>query len=515
MPAKPTIEQLHAVAKTYNMHLSDADLESFTGLMSAAFESYRRIDQLTEPALAVHYPRTGGYRPSAEENPLNAWYQKCSIKGAPTGILAGKRIAIKDNVCVAGIPMMNGSSVLEGYVPEFDATIVTRILDAGGEIVGKAVCEHLCFSGGSHTSDTGPVLNPHDHTRSAGGSSSGSAALVVAGECDMAIGGDQGGSIRIPGAWCGAYGLKPTYGLVPYTGVFPIELTLDHTGPIAASTRDVAQLLEAIAGEDGLDPRQQNVRVEAYTQALINDTEGLRVGIVTEGFGWPGLSEQDVDELVEASAQRFTQLGSQVSKISIPMHRDGIHIWDGIAVEGATMLMVSGNSMGTNWKGHYSTSLLDVYARGRITRADDLSDTVKLVVLLGQYMQDRYHGRYYAKAQNLARILTKAYDDALQSVDLLVMPTLPMKATKIPPADAPREEKVARALEMIANTCPFDVTGHPAMTIPCGLSQGLPVGMMLVGRKWNDATVLRAAHAFERISGYVVRPQQTPAVVVQ
>ena len=179
------------------------------------------------------------------------------------------------------------------------------------------------------------------------------------------------------------------------------------------------------------------------------------------------------------------------------------------------MLMVSGNSMGTNWKGHYSTSLLDVYARGRITRADDLSDTVKLVVLLGQYMQDHYHGRYYAKAQNLARILTKAYDDALQSVDLLVMPTLPMKATLIPPAGTPREEKVARALEMIANTCPFDVTGHPAMTIPCGLSQGLPVGMMLVGRKWNDATVLRAAHAFEQISGYVMHPQQAPAVAGQ
>ena len=179
------------------------------------------------------------------------------------------------------------------------------------------------------------------------------------------------------------------------------------------------------------------------------------------------------------------------------------------------MLMVRGNSMGTNWKGHYSTSLLDAYARGRITRADDLSDTVKLVVLLGQYMQDRYHGRYYAKAQNLARTLTKAYDDALQSVDLLVMPTLPMKATRIPPADAPREERVARALEMIANTCPFDVTGHPAMTIPCGLSHGLPVGMMLVGRKWNEATVLRAAHAFERISGYVVRPQQAPAIAGQ
>src|SRR6266496_1395164 len=216
MPTKPTIEQLREIAHMYAMHMSDADLESFRGLMNAIFESYRRIDQLTEPALPVHYARTRGYRPTAEENPLNAWYQKCSIKGAASGPL-----------------------VLEGYVPEFDATIVTRILDAGGEIVGKAVCESLCFSGSSFTADTGPVLNPHHPAYSAGGSSSGSAALVVAGECDMAIGGDQGGSISIPSAWCGAYALKPTYGLVPYTGVFPIEMTLDHTGPIAATTADV------------------------------------------------------------------------------------------------------------------------------------------------------------------------------------------------------------------------------------------------------------------------------------
>src|SRR5437588_9914412 len=258
MPAKPTIEQLRETAQTYDLHLSDADLESFASLMSATFESYRRIDQLPEPALTVRYPRSGGYRPSAEENPLNAWYQKCSIKGASTGILAGKRIAIKDNVCVAGVPMMNGASVLEGYTPEIDATVVTRILDAGGTILGKSVCENLCFSGGSHTSDTGPVRNPHDPARSTGGSSSGSAALVAAGEVDVAIGGDQGGSIRIPSCWCGVYGLKPTHGLVPYTGVFPIELTLDHTGPIAGSVADVALLLEAIAGPDGLDPRQAN-----------------------------------------------------------------------------------------------------------------------------------------------------------------------------------------------------------------------------------------------------------------
>src|SRR6266487_5768756 len=397
MPAKPTIGQLREIAHMYGMHMSDADLESFRGLMNAIFESYRRIDQLTEPALPVQYARTRGYRPSAEENPLNAWYQKCSIQGAASGPLAGKRIAIKDNVCVAGVPMMNGSSLLEGYVPEFDATIVTRILDAGGEIIGKAVCENLSSSGSSFTADTGPVLNPHHPAYSAGGSSSGSAALVVAGECDMAIGGDQGGSITIPSCWCGAYGLKPTYGLVPYTGIFPIELTLDHTGPIAATAADVALLLEVIAGEDGRDPRQKDVRAQVYTSALRNDTKDIHIGIVREGFGWPGFSEEDVDEMVQAAAQRLSETGSQISTLSIPMHRDGKHIWQVIMAEGAATLMVRGNAMGTNWKGQYTLSLLDAYANGRTSRADDFFDTLKLVTLLGQYMQDSYHGRYYAK----------------------------------------------------------------------------------------------------------------------
>jgi amidase len=496
---KPPLDELQRIARSYGLKMSAEDLTSFRGLMDGVLASYRRLDQFAEPTLPVKYPRTAGYRPPASENRLNAWYWKCSIKGAPSGSLAGKKIAIKDNVCVAGIPMMNGSAVLEGYVPDVDATIVTRILDAGGEIVGKAVCEHLCFSGGSHTSDTGPVLNPHDPKRSAGGSSSGSAALVVARECDMAIGGDQGGSIRIPSSYSGAVGHKPTYGLVPYTGVFPIELTLDHTGPIARSAADCALLLEAIAGLDGLDPRQSDaLRTESYTKALTGDARGIRIGIVREGFGWPN-SEPDVDKMVQESAQRLSGAGAVVTEVSVPLHRDGVHIWNAIAVEGATMLMVSGNSMGTNWKGHYTTSLLDFYARSRRGRANDLSETVKLVVLLGQYMQDNYHGRYYAKAQNLARVLREAYDEAFRNVDLLAMPTLPLKATPLPAANATREEYVARALEMITNTCPFDVTGHPAITVPAGISSGLPVGMMLVGRHWEDATVLRVADAFQKL----------------
>jgi amidase len=507
MPVRtPSLDQLSEIALEYGLDMTEADLESFQGLMAGVAASCARLDQLAEPALPVRHPRKPGRRAEPEENPLNAWYWRCSIQGASEGPLMGKRVAIKDNVAVAGVPMMNGTSVLEGYVPEFDATVVARILDAGGEIVGKAVCEHLCFSGSSFTSDTGPVHNPHDPAYSAGGSSSGSAALIVAGECDLAIGGDQGGSVRIPASWSGVYGLKPTYGLVPYTGAFPIELTLDHLGPMAATVHDVALLLDAIAGEDGLDPRQRGVRVDRYVEGLGQSVSGLRVGVVREGFGWEGLSQPDVDEAVRAAAGRFSSLGVAVRDISVPLHTDGIHIWNPIATEGAAMLMVRGNSMGTNWKGHYATSLLDVYARGRLTRADDLSDTVKLVVLAGQYLQDAYHGRYYAKAQNLARTLTAAYDEALRDVDLLLMPTIPHKATRLPGPDATREERVARALEMVPNTAPFDVTGHPAINVPCAMSEGLPVGLMLVGRRWEDATVLRAAAAFEQLGVYQVRP---------
>ena len=507
MVKPPTTEQLREVSAYYNLELSDTDIESFLGLIEGTIASYDRLDQLVEPAPGIRYSRSGGRRPEPEENPLGAWYYRCSIEGAPEGLLAGKRIAIKDNVCVAGVPMMNGTAVLEGYVPETDATIVTRILDAGGEIIGKAVCESLCFSGGSHTSDIGPVLNPHDRSRSAGGSSSGSAALVASGEGDVAIGGDQGGSIRIPASWCGVYGLKPTYGLVPYTGIFPIELTLDHTGPIAASVEDTALMLSAIAGEDGLDPRQKGVEVADYLGDLDGGVEGMKIGVLTEGFGWPDLSEEDVDEAVREASRTFAELGAEVEEVSVPLHRDGIHIWNAIAIEGATALMVDGNSMGNNWEGHYTTSLLDTYARGRITRADDLSETVKLTMLTGRYMTERYHGRYYAKAQNLSRKLAAAYNTAHASYDLLLLPTLPMKATPIPEPDAPREEVVHRSLEMIQNTCPFDVVGYPAMSVPCALSEGLPVGTMLVGKRWDETTILKAARAFEKTGTYTFRPE--------
>ena len=193
-------------------------------------------------------------------------------------------MAVKDNICLAGVPMMNGASTLEGYVPDIDATVVARMLDAGGTIIGKARCENLCFSGGSHTSATGPVHNPHKTGYSAGGSSSGSAALVAAGEVDMAIGGDQGGSIRIPASYCGIYGMKPTYGLVPYTGVFPIEATIDHVGPMTATsptTRCCSKCSPAPTGSTRGRRRQDR---EA-TRRNRRRRQGHAIGVVTEGFG--------------------------------------------------------------------------------------------------------------------------------------------------------------------------------------------------------------------------------------
>jgi amidase len=492
----PTPAQLKVLADDLGFDLSEAELAAFGELIGPSIDAYNAVDRMAQELPPVKYQRSPGYRPSDEENPHGAWYVRTTIEGAPAGKLKGKTIAIKDNVCIADVPMMNGASTLEGYVPDVDATIVTRVLDAGGTILGKAVCEYFCFSGGSHTSASGPVHNPHRRGHSAGGSSSGSAALVAAGEVDMAIGGDQGGSIRIPSSFCGIYGMKPTHGLVPYTGVMPIELTIDHTGPMTATVADNALLLEVLAGPDGLDPRQQGVAADDYTAALDDGAAGLRIALVSEGFGHTN-SEAEVDATVRRAADAFRSLGATVDEVSIPLHKMGQAIWLPVAAEGATAQMMLGNGYGFNWKGLYVTSLLDFHAGWR-DRADELSDSLKLTMLLGYHMIRNYRGYYYAKAQNLARQLGAAYDRVLADHNLLLMPTLPIKATRLPDDDAPIGEIVARALEMIPNTSPFDVTGHPAMSLPCGKVDGLPVGVMLIGRHYAEKTIYRAAHAYEQ-----------------
>jgi len=492
----PTPDQLKRIAEEMNLSLTESDIASFLALMKPSIDGYNVVDQLPDNLPPVKYPRTPGYRPQPEDNAHNAWYYKSKIEGAPQGKLKGKRLVIKDNVMVAGVPMMNGASTLEGYTPEVDATVVTRILDAGGTILGKAHCEYYCLSGGSHTNATGPVHNPYKKGYSAGGSSSGSAVLVALGEADMAIGGDQGGSIRMPASFCGIYGMKPTHGLVPYTGIMPIEIYVDHTGPMTATVKDNALLLEVIAGPDGYDPRQFAPKVHPYTELLGDGAGGLRIGVVKEGFGHPQ-SEAAVDAKVRQAAAHLQRLGAKVTDISIPAHLQAGALWLPIGVEGLTQTMMWGDGYGLSRQDLYVTSLMD-FQRGWRHRADEMSETTKLFTMLGTYIHQHHGSRYYGKAMNITRRLTTAYDTALNDCDLLLMPTTPMKSQPMPGPGAPREEIVGRALEMITNTAPFDITHHPAMAIPCGMIDGLPVSVMLVGKHWDEPTIYRAAYAFEQ-----------------
>ncbi|WP_430231709.1 amidase [Nitrosomonas communis] len=497
----PTTDQIREAAKEVGVSLTDEDVRSYRALIVPHINAYNLVDALPDDLPIIQYPRTSGHAPSVEENSHNAWYVKTSIKGASTGPLKGKRIAIKDNVMVAGVPMMNGSSILEGYIPDVDATVVTRLLDAGAEIIGKTHCESYCISGGSHTCAKGPVHNPHKKGYSAGGSSSGSAVVVALGEADMAIGGDQGGSIRMPSSWSGIYGMKPTYGLVPYTGIMPIEIFVDHTGPMTANVADNALMLEVIAGVDGYDSRQPGTAAKVkYSQRLDGGVKGMKIAMVKEGFARPE-SEAASDAKVKKAAEWLQKLGAQIDEVSIPCHLIAPAIWTPIGVEGITQTMMFGNGYGLSRSDLYITSLISKL-HGWQRRADELSETTKLFTVLGSYIK-KYHGTYYyGKAINLTRRLTAAYDTVLNEYDLLLMPTMPMKATKLPTAEASREEYVARAIEQIGNTCPFNISHHPAMSIPCGIVEDLPIGLMLVGKHFDEATIYQAAYAFEQATDW-------------
>jgi amidase len=497
-PPDPT--EIAQAAEGYGLGLSDGDVKSFSPMVHGLLSSWDAVEELYAQT-APKAPERAWTRPSDTDNPLGAWYVRTEITEGGEGPLAGRTVAIKDNTMVAGVPMMNGSKTLEGFVPTRDATIVSRLLAAGATIAGKAVCEDLCFSGGSHTSRTGPVRNPWDTTRSTGGSSSGSAALVASGDVDLATGGDQGGSIRMPASYTGIVGHKPTHGLVPYTGAFPIEQTIDHVGPMTSTVSDAALVLGVIAGRDGLDPRQPaGLQTEDYLAALGTSAKGLRIGVLTEGFEQAN-ADQGVNDSVRAAIDTLRSAGLSAEDVSIPWHHHGAKIWDVIATEGATAQMVDANGYGMNWQGLYDPELIEYYGNQWRQDPTQFSQTVQLVLLAGRYAINTYQGKHYAMARNLAIELRKAYDAALSEYDVLVMPTTPIQATVIPAADAPREEVIPRALEMLANTAPFDVTGHPGTSVPAGLVNGLPVGLMIIGKHFDDATTLRVAHTFEEAVG--------------
>lgn len=494
--ARPKPEQIQATAAALNIDCTTSEAQEFAELMAGNLDIYDVLDSLPEDLPPVKYPRTPGSRPSAADNPMNAWYWQTDIPGASDGPLHGQRVVFKDNILVAGVPMMNGSATLEGYVPDVDATAVSRVLDAGGIVAGKAHSEYFCTSGGSHTNATGPIHNPHRQGHTAGGSSSGCGALVAAGEVDMAVGTDHGGSCRIPASFCGIVGMKATFGLVPYTGAMPIDMTIDYIGPMTRNVSDNARLLQVLAGHDGFDPAQRDIEVHDYCAALDGNVKGMKIALVREGFGHEN-SDPSVDQRVREALKTLEGLGAVVDEVSIPMHSVSAAIWTPIYIEGLVGSMMHDNGFGKNRSGGYIPSLMRYHAAWR-EQTHKFGPQTKLILLTGEYMTKAYGGEYYAKAQNLRPRLTAAYDETLKHYDLLAMPTLPMTAPPLPPTDAGAAEIVARALEMVPNTPAFDLTGHPSISIPCGDVDGLPVGLMLSGRRFEETTVYRAAHAYEQ-----------------
>lgn len=509
----PDADELRAISERWGLDLRQDQLEIHQALVEGALGSYDYVDAMYDESKPAA-PHRDSYMPDDSQNELGAWYFKCDIQERDSGPLAGKTFAIKDNTAVAGVPMMNGSRILEGYIPTVDSTVVRRILDAGGRILGKAACEDLCFSGASHTSALAPIRNPWDSSKSAGGSSGGSSALVAAGEVDMAIAADQGGSIRIPSSFSGTCGIKPTFGLVPYTGIYPIEWTIDHVGPVARNMSDLAVFLTAIAGPDGNDPRQATAPSGMdYAAGIEDGIEGLRVGVVSEGFGWDNLSDPVSDSMVEAGAHRLADLGAAVETFSMPEHRDALHIWNVIATDGAMWQMIRGNGYGMNYRGLFDPEQIEYTKRGWETKAHHVSQTLKFVILCAEYMAERTGGGAYARASNVRPRINAAVDRALQKYDVLCYPTLPFSAKAIPSSDAPVDEYVARALEMIPNTSVSNVTGNPDLTIPVARGQGMPVGMSLVGKQWDEATLLRVGRTYERhVGGFALSPMAQEAL---
>jgi amidase len=497
----PTEKQLASYAERFGLQLSSDDIHAIAQLAEGILATYERIAELnlgSQPSIAF---RTEGRLPKKQENPYNAWAWLADIAGASEGPLKGIRVGIKDSICVAGLPLRNGSEIFKGFTPKEDATVVSRILAAGGIIAGKTSCEDLCFSGGSHTSKPAPVLNPFDQTRSAGGSSSGNAVAIAVGDVTMCIGGDQGGSVRTPASWCGVVGLKPTHGLVPYTGAFALEPTVDHLGPMGRSVSDVARLLAVIAGNDGLDPRQPHVETADYVGALDLPGRGLRIGVLRQGFGRPE-SIPATDDSVRKALARLAKEGATVDEVSIPWHLDGYHLSTPILIEGAMEYMFTGNAVGYGLKGYHQRELSQFWSSAWRQRVNELPDIAKLSLLLGTHMRDASAGNYYSKAQNLRYELRKAYDAALQDFDVLAMPTTPMTATKLSDGDGDFGRRVEAGLNMEGNTAPFDLSGHPAISVPCGLANGLPVGLMFVARRFDERSALRAAAAFEGLGDW-------------
>ncbi|RDW80917.1 amidase-4 [Coleophoma crateriformis] len=512
-----TVEQVDDLAASLGVKITDAqekeDLHRLLAVYHESTEQLMALEDYNPPVDLTRFPRENVHFPDPKDNQLGAWAWKTTIKDSQpnNGPLVGKTIAVKDCIAIAGVPFLIGTNMFKDYVPDVDATLITRLLESGGTVTGRAVCENMCHSATSHSAATGVVHNPYARGYSTGGSSSGCGALVANGDVDMAVGADQGGSIRVPAGWCGIYGLKPTFGLIPWTGCASNEPTNDHVGPMTRTVLDNALMLKAMAGTDGIDDRSFGSplpsEIPDYYQVLTSLPEpkslaGKKIGIITESLNMPGMDPR-VRALFLESAEKFKALGATVEEVSIPMHKYGAAIWTGISKCGGYLTKMG---MNTGRRGYTLNDLNKKVWPMTQEKWDNTYASTKNIFLNGAYAQKAFPG-LLGKAGNLSLKLKLDYNQALEKYDVLILPNLPYIANSHCGPDATSLELIAKQVGLTSNTAPFNQSGHPVLAMPIGMLEieegplkgtgtKLPVSMQVVGKWFGETEVYAAAYAW-------------------
>ena len=413
--------------------------------------------------------------------------------------LAGVPIAIKDNLCTKGIRTTCSSRMLESFVPPYESTVTDRLWRSGAVLIGKTNLDEFAMGGSTETSAFGPTSNPWNTGYVPGGSSGGSAAAVAAGECMASLGSDTGGSIRQPASFCGVVGLKPTYGRVSRYGLVAFASSLDQVGPFATTVSDAAELLQAIAGEDPRDSTCLKAPVPNYREALGRSVSGLRIGVVRECFDQEGLDPQ-VKASVLAAADVLQSLGAELVDVSCPRFNDGIATYYVIAPSEASANLARYDGVKYGFRAEDASSLSAMTAR---SRAEGFGSEVQRRILIGTYaLSAGYVDAYYRKAQQVRTLIRRDFETAFASVDVLLTPTAPSTAFA---AGAHADDPLAMYLADLL-TIPANLAGLPAINVPCGFdSNGLPIGVQLIGNVLEEPLLLQVAHQYEQSADVMSR----------